>query len=366
MKKIVFGLMLSLAIFAGSAAVHAETAVSQKVSFMSTLSVGSSGAAVTALQQLLVAKGFLTASPTGYYGGMTKAAVIAYQKANGLDAVGFLGPKTRARLNAEMTSGGTVATTSVTPSTTCTPSVTVLSPNGGETYAAGQVVNVTWTSCGLPTADLVNINLMRLDASTGNYVHIATTPDASNTFPLSAGTAAITVSATGVWPTTVQYGNVYKVLIDVVQPSSRDAGHVDAQDWSDATFTINAGGGLSALCAITAPQAITVLSPNGGENLATGTPVTVTWSSCNIQSTATLKLMLSVSAPDGSHSVSIPVMDTLNTGSAAFTLTSTMVSSLGGVGSNFKASVSLPSVYSGSTLVTGAVSDASDAYFSVH
>jgi|GEM_PF-5300297 len=69
--------------------------------FVKPLSQGSSGADVTALQKILIADGFLKISaPTGYFGAMTKAAVSAYQKANGLDQVGLVGPKTRASLNA--------------------------------------------------------------------------------------------------------------------------------------------------------------------------------------------------------------------------------------------------------------------------
>jgi peptidoglycan hydrolase-like protein with peptidoglycan-binding domain len=54
---------------------------------------------VTALQKVLVSAGFLSATPSGYFGTMTKAAVKAYQKAHGLDQVGNVGPKTRASLN---------------------------------------------------------------------------------------------------------------------------------------------------------------------------------------------------------------------------------------------------------------------------
>ena len=63
-------------------------------SFTKDLTVGSSGAEVSALQNAL------KVSPaTGYFGSITKAAVVAYQKANGLPATGFVGPLTRAVLN---------------------------------------------------------------------------------------------------------------------------------------------------------------------------------------------------------------------------------------------------------------------------
>jgi len=68
--------------------------------FTTFLSIGSQGAAVTALQQRLVADGFLSSAPTGYYGALTEAAVKKYQAAHGLDAKGYVGPGTRAALNA--------------------------------------------------------------------------------------------------------------------------------------------------------------------------------------------------------------------------------------------------------------------------
>jgi hypothetical protein len=138
--------------------------------------------------------------------------------------------------------------TSTTPpqqqANSCLPSspasIAIISPNGGELYHAGQTITVKWTSCNLPANDLVNINLMRSDSSSpSHFAHVVTTPDASNQFPIGNGSAQITITATGVWPTTVQYGNIYKVLLDVFKPSSRDTGKLDAQVWSANWFTIN-------------------------------------------------------------------------------------------------------------------------------
>src|SRR6185437_15776493 len=74
---------------------------SSSMTFTHDLTVGSTGAAVTALQQFLIGKGFLTlATPTQYFGALTKAAVAKFQAANGIaPAVGYFGPKTRAFVN---------------------------------------------------------------------------------------------------------------------------------------------------------------------------------------------------------------------------------------------------------------------------
>ncbi len=71
-----------------------------KVTFTQLLSLGSAGSEVTALQIYLAAKGFFSGSPSGLYGSLTEFAVKEYQASVGLDAVGYVGPGTRAALNA--------------------------------------------------------------------------------------------------------------------------------------------------------------------------------------------------------------------------------------------------------------------------
>ncbi len=68
-------------------------------SFSRSLTVGSSGADVTCLQNYLISAGFsIPAGATGYFGSQTQAAVAAWQAANGVSpAVGFFGPISRAR-----------------------------------------------------------------------------------------------------------------------------------------------------------------------------------------------------------------------------------------------------------------------------
>jgi len=67
-------------------------------SFTRDLTLGATGADVTALQQGLIANGYsIAAGATGYFGGQTQAAVMAWQKAAGITpAAGYFGPKSRA------------------------------------------------------------------------------------------------------------------------------------------------------------------------------------------------------------------------------------------------------------------------------
>lgn len=86
------------------------TTTSASVSFSRDLTIGSTGADVTALQNWLISKGHaIAAGATGYFGAQTQAALAAYQAAAGISpAAGYFGPITRAKVNAGgSTSGGT-------------------------------------------------------------------------------------------------------------------------------------------------------------------------------------------------------------------------------------------------------------------
>ena len=107
--------------------------------FTTDLTVGSTGAEVIALQDMLVAKGHLTMPAgvaKGYFGGLTKAAVSAWQAANGITpTAGYFGSKSRAVANVVP-----VTTTTVTP----VPAViTTVGVEGTLTVSASTVSNST-------------------------------------------------------------------------------------------------------------------------------------------------------------------------------------------------------------------------------
>ena len=77
-----------------------------------TLKEGSRGDAVKALQQKLIALGYLTGTADGAYGSGTKSAVRAFQSANGLTADGTAGPQTLTVLD---TAYAALSATSPTP-----------------------------------------------------------------------------------------------------------------------------------------------------------------------------------------------------------------------------------------------------------
>ena len=70
--------------------------------FTLPLSIGSRGNEVTELQCFLQELGFFAKNVecTGYFGPITESAVTAFQASRGIEAIGIVGPKTRAALNA--------------------------------------------------------------------------------------------------------------------------------------------------------------------------------------------------------------------------------------------------------------------------
>lgn len=132
-----------LAMFA-SLSLAAAPAYAQSVTFNADLTIGSTGADVTALQTWLIGKGYsIPAGATGYFGTQTQAAVAAYQAANGISpAVGYFGPITRAHVNSM--GAGTVGGGSSLPAG-CT-STAGYSPTTGAKCDSGSTLPAGCTS----------------------------------------------------------------------------------------------------------------------------------------------------------------------------------------------------------------------------
>lgn len=132
------GLMAQLATLQGGSAMMAHQ-------FNTNLTVGSRGADVIALQEMLVAGGHLVMPAgvaKGYFGSLTKAAVAKWQMANGVSpAVGFFGSITRAKLN------GMVVTVPGTPGTTANcPTGWICTQPGGSITTPGAEGTLTVTT----------------------------------------------------------------------------------------------------------------------------------------------------------------------------------------------------------------------------
>ncbi len=77
------------------------------------LEVGSSGAAVTKVQQKLIQWGYLSGTADGKYGEKTRAAVVAFQRKNGLTADGRVGPATAKAMGVTLSGLSTAASAGV-------------------------------------------------------------------------------------------------------------------------------------------------------------------------------------------------------------------------------------------------------------
>jgi predicted secreted protein len=95
---------------AGSSVVVNNPSSISGYTFTTVMGLGSKGTDVTELQKIMVSLGYLNEAPTGYYGALTEQAVKRFQTAKGLEAVGSVGPQTRAYLN-QITNKGTAVKT---------------------------------------------------------------------------------------------------------------------------------------------------------------------------------------------------------------------------------------------------------------
>lgn len=108
-KCLVFALVLSLSVVTIlSFAVVQTTSVADAA----TLKQGSRGDMVKTVQQKLIRWGYLKGTADGIFGAKTKAAVIAFQKKNGLTADGIIGTRTAQALGISLSSSTSASSTS--------------------------------------------------------------------------------------------------------------------------------------------------------------------------------------------------------------------------------------------------------------
>ncbi|MDE2021189.1 MAG: peptidoglycan-binding protein, partial [Patescibacteria group bacterium] len=140
-------------------------------SFTKDLTLGSKGADVTALQQLLINAGDLNISaPTGYFGSMTKTALAAYQSAKGITpAAGYFGPKSRAFVNSMAVSTGATGTTTTTTGTTgTTGTTTVTAPASGLAVSLASNNPVAGSLISSASAGAARVPVLRVSFTAGN------------------------------------------------------------------------------------------------------------------------------------------------------------------------------------------------------
>jgi len=152
-----------------SASIAAPVATASSYTFTKSLTIGSTGADVTALQQVLVSQGDLVmpaGTAFGYFGNLTKTALAKYQAAMGISpAVGYFGPITMAKVNA---SAGSVTTTGgttvVATGSSLNFALAATSPSAGSIIsgqAAADLAEYTFTNTSATPAVVTNVTLQR-------------------------------------------------------------------------------------------------------------------------------------------------------------------------------------------------------------
>ncbi len=95
------GVLLAILFISAIGVSKAHAAITSELDF------GATGGEVTELQQFLATNSLIYPAGTvsGYYGPLTRAAVVQFQVAYGIPQVGRVGPMTQAKMNSIMASG---------------------------------------------------------------------------------------------------------------------------------------------------------------------------------------------------------------------------------------------------------------------
>jgi len=162
------------------------TGTTSGYTYTRSLTVGSTGADVTALQN---AVGISPA--TGYFGPLTQAAVAKWQASAGLPATGYFGPLSMAKLNASGSMTTTTTTTTTTGTTAvagCTPGAMFSSTTGAS--CASTTSSTVATNTGVEGILTTNLNAV---PSSGQNVYAGDTMDSLLGIKLQAQLSPITI-----------------------------------------------------------------------------------------------------------------------------------------------------------------------------
>ena len=199
--------------------------------FNVNLRIGMSGTEVTALQTALQKEGLYgypaieSTDKSGYFDEYTASAVVAFQEKYASEILapwglahgtGYVATTTRAKLNALYGCG------------VVKPSITVLSPNGGETWVVGQTYDVTWKSSGV---DKIQVDLFPEVAIEGESCK--TSMNIANYISAYLGRYSFTV------PSDMCTGSYYKVKISTALSTESGTTPIDL---SDNCFSIVSSG----------------------------------------------------------------------------------------------------------------------------
>lgn len=234
-QKIIAGLLTFAMVL--TLVVGLTVAKADAYTFTRSLTVGSRGDDVRALQEVLAEKGFFTVAPTGYFGNITKRAVAAWQASAGVSpALGYFGPISRAAMGNPTTTGtGTPSPISTTEGTLDVTLATTPSNNANiQTTTDNSVYGVTLKAkLGDVRVDRADLKVAVTSSGTaenpGNFINTIKAMDGSTVLKTwSVGTGDFVKDSSG---------NYYIRLSDI--------GLVVPKDGSKTlVFAISTNGGI--------------------------------------------------------------------------------------------------------------------------
>lgn len=154
LQAMIAQLMAQVATMQGQSGTFDDTRTLPSATQLTTnLALGSRSAGVVTLQNFLVSEGFLTIPnglAKGYFGPLTKSAVIKYQVANGLsENVGYVGPLTRSKINSMLDGhdGGGDESGYIQPDgPKYSPYINIISPKGGEVFMVNDRLDMVYAT----------------------------------------------------------------------------------------------------------------------------------------------------------------------------------------------------------------------------
>lgn len=192
--------------------------------------------------------------------------------------------------------------------------VIVVTPNGGETLIVGDLYDITWNTTNVPESDLIEIILSRDGGETSELL-------ASGTFGTFGGVFQ--------WSVTGEVGSQNFIVVTNISQGIFDD--------SDGVFNITEPVGE-----------ITILTPNGGEELIIGDSYEITWSTINVPGSDLIEILLST---DGGETFVFETDGTFDTYNGSFSWTV----------SDFAGTENVIQVVN----TTQGVSDQSDGFFTI-
>ena len=211
--------------------------------FSKDLTVGNSGPEVQALAQILALQGL--GEFDNIFNENVAAGVVQFQAKYGIRQTGYVGPLTRAKLNS-------LYGCNVVRPPSPQPSITVLSPNGGETYKNdGSSITVNWLTNNVPPSHIIDVIRLR------------------------------------VYPTGYDFKQEYNLATNVLNdgqevitiPSSIPVGAytLEMKTYVGETLVMDSSNSYFKIIDVSQPS-ITVLSPNRGEMWFENTTQVIKWS----------------------------------------------------------------------------------------